>query len=53
MKTLEALKSLAVALGCATSAVNVTGETVDEVITFIAANLPDTYKGNSATLRNE
>lgn len=47
MRTLDALKALAVALGCATSAANVTGNTVDEVIKFIATNLPDTYKGKS------
>lgn len=45
MRTLEALKALAVALGCAETVANVTGNTVDEVINFIASNLPSTYKG--------
>lgn len=40
MRTLDALKRLAVALGCATTVADVTGNTVDEVIDFIAQNLP-------------
>ena len=44
-RTVDALKALAVAFGCATTKANVTGETVDEVIAFMAANLPATYKG--------
>lgn len=48
MRTIDALKALAVALGCAASVATVTGNTVDEVVNFIAANLPDTYKGKVA-----
>ena len=48
MRTIDALKALAVALGCAASVAKVTGNPVDEVVTFIAANLPDTYQGKVA-----
>lgn len=36
--TVDALKNLAVALGCATKTEAVTGETIAEVIQFIADN---------------
>lgn len=38
MKTIDALKNLAVVLGCATDVESVTGNTVAEVIQFIADN---------------
>jgi hypothetical protein len=38
--TVEALKKLAVVLGCAESVDKVTGTTTAEVITFIAENYP-------------
>lgn len=38
MTTIEALKELAVALGCATDVESVTGDTIPEVIKFIADN---------------
>nr|DAZ37125.1 MAG TPA: hypothetical protein [Caudoviricetes sp.] len=38
--TVEALKNLAVVLGCAESVDKVTGTTTAEVITFIAENYP-------------
>lgn len=38
---IEALKNLAVAMGCAETTAAVTGDTVDEVINFIAENLPE------------
>lgn len=38
MTTVEALKNLAVALGCATDAGSVPGNTTAEVIQFIADN---------------
>ena len=40
MTTIEALKNLAVALGCAESADKVTGDTIADVIQFIADNYP-------------
>ena len=40
MTTIEALKNLAVALGCAESADKVTGDTIPEVIQFMAENYP-------------
>ena len=40
MTTLDALKNLAVTLGCATDVASVTGETIPEVIQFIADNYP-------------
>ncbi len=42
MTNVEALKELAVAIGCATSADKVTGTTIAEVIHFIAKNYPKT-----------
>lgn len=42
MNTLDALKSLAVALGCAKSTDKVSGDSVAEVIDFIAKHLPKT-----------
>lgn len=38
MRTLNALKKLAVKLGCAASTANVTGKTTDEVLEFINTN---------------
>lgn len=38
MTTIEALKNLAVAMGCADSVDAVTGDTIPEVIQFIADN---------------
>lgn len=40
-RIIEALKNLAVAMGCAESASAVTGDTVEDVINYIAENLPD------------
>ena len=40
MTTIEALKNLAVAMGCATDAESVTGDTIPEVIQFMADNYP-------------
>lgn len=40
-RLIEALKNLAVAMGCAETTAAVTGETVEDVINFIADNLPD------------
>ena len=37
----EALRNLAVAMGCATNKENVTGTTIAEVIRFIANNYPE------------
>lgn len=41
----EALKNLAVALGCAATADAVTGDTIAEIIQFMA----DTYTGGSGS----
>ena len=38
MLTIEALKSLAVALGCADAVANVTGDTIADVIDFMSDN---------------
>lgn len=40
MTTVEALKNLAVALGCADEVADVEGNTTAEVINFIADNYP-------------
>lgn len=40
MTTVEALKNLAVAMGCAAKADAVKGETIPEVLQFIAENYP-------------
>lgn len=40
MTTIEALKNLAVAIGCASSADEVTGSTIVEVINFMTENYP-------------
>lgn len=40
MTTIEALKNLAVVLGCAANAGAVKGETIPEVLQFIADNYP-------------
>ena len=40
MTTIDALKNLAVVLGCATDKGSVTGDTLAEVIQFIADNFP-------------
>lgn len=40
MTTIEALKNLAVVMGCASDANAVTGDTVADVIQFIADNYP-------------
>ena len=42
MTTVEALKNLAVSLGCAESVDKVTGDATPEVIQFIADNYPST-----------
>lgn len=42
MSNVEALKNLAVAIGCADSAAEVKGGTVAEVIQFMADNYPKT-----------
>ena len=48
MRTIDALKALAVALGCVASVEKVTGNSVDEVVNFIGANLQENYKGKVA-----
>lgn len=51
--TVEALKKLAVVLGCAESVDKVTGTTTAEVITFIAENYPsEKQKGEVADDEN-
>lgn len=40
MTTIEALKNLAVAIGCASTTDEVTGSTIAEVIDFMAKNYP-------------
>ena len=40
MTTIEALKNLAVAMGCAENVAGVTGNTIPEVIQFMADNYP-------------
>lgn len=45
MRTLKALKKLAVKLGCAESTANVTGDSVEEVINFIANSAKITAGG--------
>lgn len=42
MSKVEALKALAVAMGCATSVDKIIGTTVTEVLTFMAENYPQT-----------
>lgn len=38
---IEALKNLAVAMGCAETTEAVTGDKIEDVINFIAENIPD------------
>lgn len=40
-KIIEALKNLAVAMGCAETTGAVTGDKVEDVINFIAENIPE------------
>lgn len=40
-RLIDALKNLAVAMGCAETKSAVTGETVEDVINFIATNYPE------------
>lgn len=40
MTNIEALKNLAVAMGCAETVADVTGDTIAEVIQFMADNYP-------------
>ena len=44
-KLIDALKNLAVAFGCAETKSAVSGETVEDVINFIAENLPEEESG--------
>lgn len=40
-RLIDALKNLAVAMGCAETKAAVTGDKVEDVINFIAENLPE------------